>query len=368
MMNILPFIDENSLKTIELLNLSHPEFMVVTEQFRFEVDQISQTNQWKSAGQLISKHLTIKTPIQEMHILHFADLEILVGTLSSEDVAYLKTLGNVIHELLHCLGIMHSMSRYDRDKFLKINYESMDDTDRLNYDYYDSTESIQAVPFEYGSAMTYSSNSIAQPRNEQYLYTMGNRRTTFYDIYALYTAYQCSCPSKIDCKNGGVPNAADCTVCFCPDGFGGKFCEDAPNFSKTLMAEAEWAEFSTSFGYDGLSEWEFKDFTIFIEAPKDKTIQVILSRMDNFGCLVRCSWNGVEIKHMGDPRITNPLICCTDHSLFNSTVTSKLNPTPVILYTRGSKQEITLKYRFIDRNLADLPKTNNSFDSFEYPL
>ncbi|PIC14457.1 hypothetical protein B9Z55_026768 [Caenorhabditis nigoni] len=342
--------------------------MVVTEQFRFEVDQISQTNQWKSAGQLISKHLTIKTPIQEMHILHFADLEILVGTLSSEDVAYLKTLGNVIHELLHCLGIMHSMSRYDRDKFLKINYESMDDTDRLNYDYYDSTESIQAVPFEYGSAMTYSSNSIAQPRNEQYLYTMGNRRTTFYDIYALYTAYQCSCPSKIDCKNGGVPNAADCTVCFCPDGFGGKFCEDAPNFSKTLMAEAEWAEFSTSFGYDGLSEWEFKDFTIFIEAPKDKTIQVILSRMDNFGCLVRCSWNGVEIKHMGDPRITNPLICCTDHSLFNSTVTSKLNPTPVILYTRGSKQEITLKYRFIDRNLADLPKTNNSFDSFEYPL
>ncbi|UMM37940.1 hypothetical protein L5515_009546 [Caenorhabditis briggsae] len=86
-MNILPAIDENSLTTIELLDFSKP----VTEEFRFEVDQISQTKQWKSAEQLISKYLTIKTPIQEMNVLHFADLEILVEALSSEDVAYLKT-------------------------------------------------------------------------------------------------------------------------------------------------------------------------------------------------------------------------------------------------------------------------------------
>ncbi|ULT91856.1 hypothetical protein L3Y34_009508 [Caenorhabditis briggsae] len=87
-MNILPAIDENSLTTIELLNFSK----YFTEEFRFEVDQISQTKQWKSAEQLISKYLTIKTPIQEMNVLHFADLEILVEALSSEDVAYLKTV------------------------------------------------------------------------------------------------------------------------------------------------------------------------------------------------------------------------------------------------------------------------------------
>ncbi|CAP34864.1 Protein CBG17100 [Caenorhabditis briggsae] len=86
-MNILSAIDENSLTTIELLNFSK----YFTEEFRFEVDQISQTKQWKSAEQLISKYLTIKTPIQEMNVLHFADLEILVEALSSEDVAYLKT-------------------------------------------------------------------------------------------------------------------------------------------------------------------------------------------------------------------------------------------------------------------------------------
>ncbi|CAP21502.2 Protein CBG25037 [Caenorhabditis briggsae] len=90
-MNILPAIDENSLTTIELLNLLNTNFKTVTEEFRFEVDQISQTKQWKSAEQLISKHLTIITPIQEMNVLHFADLEILVEALSSEDVAYLKT-------------------------------------------------------------------------------------------------------------------------------------------------------------------------------------------------------------------------------------------------------------------------------------
>ncbi|ULT92184.1 hypothetical protein L3Y34_009728 [Caenorhabditis briggsae] len=90
-MNILPAIDENSLTTIELLNFSNEYFEHVTEEFRFELDQISQTKQWKSAEQLICKHLTIETPIQEMNVLHFADLEILVEALSSEDVAYLKT-------------------------------------------------------------------------------------------------------------------------------------------------------------------------------------------------------------------------------------------------------------------------------------
>ncbi|CAO4381409.1 unnamed protein product [Caenorhabditis nigoni] len=93
-MEILPAIDSNYLKCIELLFPSEYEPLLehsgVTE-LPFQVDQLSQIIQWKNAEDLISKYLTITTPIQEMNILHFVNLDILVKTLSSEDVFYLKT-------------------------------------------------------------------------------------------------------------------------------------------------------------------------------------------------------------------------------------------------------------------------------------
>ncbi|CAO4381617.1 unnamed protein product [Caenorhabditis nigoni] len=89
-LEILLAVDRNSLEIIELL---HPvcDLYFRYEEMPIEVDQLSQTRQWQNAEQLISKHLTITTPIQDMNILHFVNLEILVKTLSSQDVNYLRT-------------------------------------------------------------------------------------------------------------------------------------------------------------------------------------------------------------------------------------------------------------------------------------
>ncbi|CAO4381654.1 unnamed protein product [Caenorhabditis nigoni] len=92
-MKILPAIDKELLKTIELLYPSEQNRLrfVETQDMPFDVDQISRTDQWKNAEQLISKYLTIPTLIQDMNILNFANIEILVMTISSQDVFYLKT-------------------------------------------------------------------------------------------------------------------------------------------------------------------------------------------------------------------------------------------------------------------------------------
>ncbi|CAO4381614.1 unnamed protein product [Caenorhabditis nigoni] len=91
-MKILPSMDRHFLKIIELLRPvgQHNVIYAKNEEMPFEVDELSQTDQWKNAKQLISKHLTITTPIQDMNILHFSNLEVLVKTLSSQDVDYLR--------------------------------------------------------------------------------------------------------------------------------------------------------------------------------------------------------------------------------------------------------------------------------------
>ncbi|PIC13468.1 hypothetical protein B9Z55_027831 [Caenorhabditis nigoni] len=88
-MEILPAIDTHSLEVIELLFPVEQESTVVRE-LPFQVDRLSQTDQWKNAEHLISKKMTITTPIPEMNILSFVNLDILVKTLSSEDVNYLR--------------------------------------------------------------------------------------------------------------------------------------------------------------------------------------------------------------------------------------------------------------------------------------
>ncbi|PIC30029.1 hypothetical protein B9Z55_021410 [Caenorhabditis nigoni] len=95
-MEILPAIETHSLKTIELLFPAHQsvlKYKAYTE-LPFQVDQLSLTDQWKNAEQLFSRDLTLTTPIPEMNITHFVHLDILVKTLSSEDVDYLRKVSS----------------------------------------------------------------------------------------------------------------------------------------------------------------------------------------------------------------------------------------------------------------------------------
>ncbi|PIC13469.1 hypothetical protein B9Z55_027832 [Caenorhabditis nigoni] len=100
---ILSAIDTHSLKIIELLFPSeqHSIESKISIKFSFHIDKLSKTDQWKNAEQLISRDLTITTPIQEINILHFVNLEIIVKTISSEDVAYLRTVSCFLIQKYH---------------------------------------------------------------------------------------------------------------------------------------------------------------------------------------------------------------------------------------------------------------------------
>ncbi|EFO94165.1 hypothetical protein CRE_31506 [Caenorhabditis remanei] len=101
LMQILPYLDPNCLKTIKLIDpraeyerlgdrvkyrVKYPETMLKP----FVLDEICQLEQWKSVTELEISSQPISTSIQEMNIIHFSKIYMQVETISSEDVLYLK--------------------------------------------------------------------------------------------------------------------------------------------------------------------------------------------------------------------------------------------------------------------------------------
>lgn len=61
--------------------------------------------------------------------------------------------GVIQHELIHAIGFWHEQSRTDRDIYVRINYENIDDSQKHNFDKQE-TNSLN-VPYDYSSVMHY---------------------------------------------------------------------------------------------------------------------------------------------------------------------------------------------------------------------
>lgn len=84
-MDVLSFIDENYMKSFWL---KRPNNINLTE--NFEVGRISKTDHWKKAEELDIKNWAVSTDVQDMNLIHFAKVNILVKTISSDDIFHLK--------------------------------------------------------------------------------------------------------------------------------------------------------------------------------------------------------------------------------------------------------------------------------------
>nr|Q21179.1 RecName: Full=Zinc metalloproteinase nas-18; AltName: Full=Nematode astacin 18; Flags: Precursor [Caenorhabditis elegans] len=245
--------------------------------------------------------------------------------------------GTAVHELMHALGVIHTHSRLDRDNFLNINLTNVSKEMMHNYAIFN--QSTNVVPYEYGSTMHYYANiSTMFPKKSEYSATLGIGRVTFYDMVILNTAYNCKCPNELLCGNGGYTNPSKCSECICPLGYGGVLC-DRPS----LIG---------------------KDTGLPLEV-KDKIIEVKVVGIDNFFSYPTCLINGLEIKYMGDPRITNPIYCSAD--LINGkSFRSKLNPLLMNIHTLFGKNKVTFHYRYVTERLSGYNKTTNGYDNYEY--
>uniref|UniRef100_A0A0N5BN18 Metalloendopeptidase n=1 Tax=Strongyloides papillosus TaxID=174720 RepID=A0A0N5BN18_STREA len=91
------------------------------------------------------------------------------GIVIGRDCSYVM---GVLHETLHALGVIHEMSRHDRDDYIDVKYENIKSGSQFNFDRY---ELIRALPYDlkydFGSVMHYN-RYITEPKS--YFKSYGN--------------------------------------------------------------------------------------------------------------------------------------------------------------------------------------------------
>jgi len=143
----------------------------------------------------------------------------------------------LLHEIGHSLGLYHEQSRFDREQYIKINF------DNINKDYvgnfYRHPSSVgMGLPYDYNSMMHYGPKDFStnqkltlEAKDTRFQHNFGQRAGfSFLDTKMINLGYcQNVCQTKLSrsCENDGYQDPNNCKQCKCPDGLGGQYCDNA---------------------------------------------------------------------------------------------------------------------------------------------
>ncbi|XP_061178005.1 bone morphogenetic protein 1-like [Saccostrea echinata] len=141
----------------------------------------------------------------------------------------------ILHELGHALGMIHPMSRDDRNSFIDVRIQNIKPgADRNFMTMRDRGYMYFAlrVPYDYKSIMQYSptiwswnGDPTMVTLKPEYQSVLGNADdVSFYDKLYIHRRYHCGWQCTGYCENGGIVGGKSCK-CICPDGYHGNYCE-----------------------------------------------------------------------------------------------------------------------------------------------
>ncbi|XP_064489152.1 blastula protease 10-like [Ornithodoros turicata] len=277
-----------------------------------------------------------------------------------------ETLGTVVHEIGHAVGLYHEQSRGDRDNFVVVNYGNVLEGKRSQFDQAIQKRDHGAL-YDYKSVMHYSRNAFAAtpemktllPRNPLLAHLIQRGDVlTFRDRRKVNHLYQCDadCKSKPDCQNEGFVDQT--CKCVCPPNTRGLNCEDLvrsyyarPTCGGRVIREKT----IVSPGYPDGQEPQHRLCVWWIQAPKDNRVRLTFRDFDLFGRIRgSCIYDSLEI------RLENIYLgrtVCGNEIPANTTVESSrrslvLEYKPHAQFSRGFAVEVT----FVPTAEADVPK------------
>uniref|UniRef100_A0A0K0F4I9 Zinc metalloproteinase n=1 Tax=Strongyloides venezuelensis TaxID=75913 RepID=A0A0K0F4I9_STRVS len=250
------------------------------------------------------------------------------------------------HETMHALGVIHEMSRPDRDNYLKIVKKNVNPQEYHNFLKVTSYNTYN-IRFDFGSVMQYYMYAFSKdkkitiiPNNHHYLKTLGQSVHASFNDLKLVNKFYCNnvCKKKLNCLNNGYTNTKNCKVCMCPRFYRGKLCEKLRKSQKQCPKQIHIARSTFKTLYvRGIKKCYFK-----LTTQKNFKIKMVLVD-SNLPHAEFCSPHiGLEIKFLLDKGVSGVLFCAKDK---NKTITSKGNE--VTMYYEGLKKHQFFKIRYI---------------------
>jgi hypothetical protein len=85
--------------------------------------------------------------------------------------------GSAIHEIAHALGIYHEQSRQDRDNYVKVLWNNIEQGKESNFNKYQSSRGVDVGSFDFNSIMLYPWNAFSRNGNPTILRKDGSKYT-----------------------------------------------------------------------------------------------------------------------------------------------------------------------------------------------
>uniref|UniRef100_A0A0N5CCJ3 Metalloendopeptidase n=1 Tax=Strongyloides papillosus TaxID=174720 RepID=A0A0N5CCJ3_STREA len=240
------------------------------------------------------------------------------------------TRGGIQHEIAHSLGILHEMSRRDRDKYIKILKKNIASYAYTNFVIYDNFKTNSyGIKFNYGSGMLYdrfAGSKNFKPatlaKKKYYSRTMGQIFDLAFTDIKLLNYHYCNqtCETKLDCENNGYTNPNNCFACQCPNFFTGKLCNEIwpspPSCGRIKL--------NATSRYKKLYVYGRKKCLYEIVSPANKRIKLKIQ----YASLTKidpCQRNnGLEIKYLTDKSVSGAMFCGVYRNAIIRTLSNKV--------------------------------------------
>uniref|UniRef100_A0A0N5A379 Metalloendopeptidase n=1 Tax=Parastrongyloides trichosuri TaxID=131310 RepID=A0A0N5A379_PARTI len=287
----------------------------------------------------------------------------------------------VLHETMHALGFLHTHQRFDRDDYVIVKKELLED-----YNYRIEGAYI-TTPYDFSSILHPYAGEGSQinvlPIDKENYKLTGRWLPSFYDykqINNLYCSDVCK-DNELECLNEGYPDPRNCSKCKCKGNYYGRFCETyyAPTGTTefqgyieeiTLESELYFDEsyFTTSNGKEESTTLKFEEEptlfdmstisennTILSTTESSKSDQIInefgLTTSDN----IINSFSTLPTKRYNDQSCNSTFIANYDNYGQKINMTNKKNCILTISSENGlgivyKVQKINRKSNFLDSN------------------
>lgn len=219
-----------------------------------------------------------------------------------------ETMGTVVHEIGHAVGLLHEQSRADRDAYVVVNYDNILQGRRSQFDP-DQQDRDYGAHYDYQSVMHYSRNAFAaapdmktlNPRNPLLAPLIRRQQgLTFRDRRKINHLYQCdaACDSKPLCENEGFVDQT--CKCVCPPNTEGTNCQilrrsyyTRPTCGGRVIREKT----ISSPGYPDGQQPQHKSCVWWIQAPEGRRVMLTFRDFDLYNRIRgNCVYDSLEIR------------------------------------------------------------------------